>query len=838
MPTAQLLVAVGDTSSSLFTAPTPAGSTYTARSVASGKWERPATDGLGTYVATNDYPDVMVSTDNGATWATTAGPPFVFWLEGEFHGYVQVNANTVTRLHSTDGSSWTTESTTGHPGAYVPVAVVKLGDTYLLCTTTTGSGGQLYSDFIYRAADLDGNWYSTTEALTFPGVAPLLGNSVARYLHFPLVAAPGNDLVLGFADADSNPCWLADPDAAWTAGTGTATGRVLHASWVGDRWVGVGQFMHTDFTKRFHWAESADGKAWTHHHESTLGQWKGYDTMWDGTNLWAAAVPTTTGVTDGAVFKFDTGTDTWSRIDHPATTTGVVGITGWPQPSVFQPRVNALHGHGHIAAARVPLVAGALHGVGHIGAGTPAYKVSANALHGVGHIGAAGPNVTQTINVASFVSGAVMSGPHISQSDVTPDAFTARLLDRDNLTGTGTILTGTYSEQWVDQMDDAGSGRLTLDNDDAQLALVDDNSLVRFEVQGAAALTFIVRERDHVAVAEQEEYAEATMLSGPGHLAILDEAVVYPSRGTGAKPIEDERAFNWAAVAYDDSGWGNALELARQSTGAPDWLDDQGNPWPTDWPDGNAWWIGPTVGTSTDAPSGDNYFRSTFTVDTGCVTIFAAADNLGDVWIDGQKVMDLDTFTETMSLVLDVSNGEHTIAAHIWNAPDDLAPGDNPTGFICSVYPTNGATRKVTVTAGAPLVRTDASWKLCEYPPYPPGMTPGEILTVLMDEASTRDATSLIAGLQLQFDGETDSDGVAWTEVTDYSTRVGNDYLTVLKELAESYIDFEMAPGGLELRAWVRGGRGAASGVSFHEPTDVADPATGNLAVLSHKRVI
>lgn len=447
---------------------------------------------------------------------------------------------------------------------------------------------------------------------------------------------------------------------------------------------------------------------------------------------------------------------------------------------------------------------------------------------------ALGPATPQSLTVGSAVPGSFAPGPQLVTAEgMEPDMFVARLLDRSDMGAAGTVLTGTQRESFLDQQNDAGSGQITLDNDDAQLALIDDNSLIRFEIGGCAALTMIPRSRTRQTVAEQEEYDETTRLEGPGHLALLDEAVVYPSRGLDARPIEDERAFNWAAVPFDDSGWAWASPAGLQRDGLVNWTDDDGVPWPYNWPDGDAEWISPDGTTDTNEP-GDNYFRNTFTT-AGAVTIFAAADNLGDIWVDGQKVMELDTFTQTTSLFLDTSPGEHTIAAHIWNAPDDYPPGDNPTGLLVAVYPTNGATRLI--TSSSPILRSDDSWRMCAYPPYPPGMTPGEILIVLLDEARARDG-SCLEGLTLMFDAEVDSAGTPWAETADYSARVGNDLLTVVKELADQYIDVWMAPGGLELYAWVKGGQGAATAVTFHEPTDDEDPESGNLAALTHKRVV
>jgi len=88
-----------------------------------------------------------------------------------------------------------------------------------------------------------------------------------------------------------------------------------------------------------------------------------------------------------------------------------------------------------------------------------------------------------------------------------------------------------------------------------------------------------------------EGHGEFAEITGPGHLALLDEAVVYPSRGVQAEPVEDDRAFDWAAVLYDDADWGAATDYGAYGT-IIEWDGDDGS-MPVGFPDATAHWIRP-----------------------------------------------------------------------------------------------------------------------------------------------------------------------------------------------------------------------------------------------------
>src|SRR5690606_33167507 len=95
-------------------------------------------------------------------------------------------------------------------------------------------------------------------------------------------------------------------------------------------------------------------------------------------------------------------------------------------------------------------------------------------------------------------------------------------------------------------------------------------------------------------------------------------------------------------------------------------------------------------------------------------------------------------------------------------------PLRNPTAMLLAGFrAANG-----TVAGNTPIVISDDSWSIVEYPPSPPGMTVGRVMRVLIDEAQRRGA---LPGLRINFNDTVDSAGRQWPMVSDISTKVGTD---------------------------------------------------------------
>lgn len=437
------------------------------------------------------------------------------------------------------------------------------------------------------------------------------------------------------------------------------------------------------------------------------------------------------------------------------------------------------------------------------------------------------PGASAAIILAPRLPGAWVRDPMAAPSPLRVTA-----LKRSDPTAIGVVLDQGKDYRWSDQLNEAGAASLVLANDDPDLAGINWDDLILFEVQGYAAFTMMVREMNHVAVTADEERGQLTSISGPGSLALLEGAVVYPSRGVGVWPIEEDRVFSWPAPDYLDWWWEPAtviapdiatMSAAYASYGVTDEMA-------IDFPDPTAmtiWGTGAWIG---GAPDGDVYLRATIDIPIDATyRISWLLDNWGDLYLDGAQISQTtgkETWHQAVKEDVHLSAGQHTIAVRCVNWP---SPGEHNIGaftFALNVLHSDGSLGEV-------VAHSDASWRALSYPAEPPGMTPGEAMEHCFAEARNR---GQLSGLDWTFNAAVDSAGQPWPIVGDIATKVGTDLLTFVKELSNTYIDLAISPAGFTVYAWIRGGRGEDREVSLHRPTDRRDPGTGNLGKLTHKR--
>lgn len=467
-------------------------------------------------------------------------------------------------------------------------------------------------------------------------------------------------------------------------------------------------------------------------------------------------------------------------------------------------------------------------------------------------------------------------------------------------------LPDSFGRQFQDQLNDAGSGTISLLNDDTALPDILIGDLIQFLLYGIVAFTMVVEQIDARIVDPSEESAEFTTISGRGINAVLEWGLVYPSRGPYTLPVEQDRPFNWTSPQYDDSSWAPVKLLARNANNvwAESFQDIFGFPMWADRPDCTGTW----------APPGTVWFRRTFTVPAGINKLHIAfvADNIVTLYLDGQPIGNVETPPPFKSSVVDVdvTAGTHLIAAECvnlaqadasapmppgvevytvvggdtlwgialqfygdgrqwriiydtnqaliesvaiahgrWN-PDDpghwIFPGTaltipgltsdstggriNPGGLICDIWGTDGQSVNL---SSIPILTSDTNWKQVGYLPYPPGMTVGEVILICTQEWFDR-GQDFVPVISCQFNKFVDSNGVPWPLVSDISTKTGTDIFTFMKELSATYIDFYLAPGTLDLFAYIKGTRGQASGVVLQAATG-SNPNSGNLTSYAKK---
>ena len=444
----------------------------------------------------------------------------------------------------------------------------------------------------------------------------------------------------------------------------------------------------------------------------------------------------------------------------------------------------------------------------------------------------------------------VLPGARGAPPGYVPPPFRATLRRRNApATVVAEILDG-FGFQWQDQLNEVGSASFNVANDDPVLGLIGSGDLVLFEVDDAPAFTMLVRELNRTTIAEGEEAAQTTTIAGPSTLAVLDEAIVYPVRPLWCWPIQDDRLFSWPSFDYYDAWWGRPEVMARyipENYGESYWGEDQGEgnwvSWPKDFPDwGATWQWAAGEGTWQYARAGTAYMRMTFGVydpDVTKVEMAVAADNVAHIYFDGQRIGETEWRREETSVwseTIDVTPGLHVVAFEVINNYSTITEqleDLNPAGLLMSIFALGPGEERVY----PPIARSDAfvSWTVLAYPATVPGMTPGEAMLICIREAQGRGA---LAGVSITFSEKLDSAGKPWPLMGEISTRVGNDLLTFFKELANTYIDFAISPGGLVLSAWVKGTRGQDRGIALTAPTDHTDPMSGNLRQLTHRRIV
>jgi hypothetical protein len=393
-----------------------------------------------------------------------------------------------------------------------------------------------------------------------------------------------------------------------------------------------------------------------------------------------------------------------------------------------------------------------------------------------------------------------------------------------------TELTDTFDRSWQEVLSDTGNGELSIMNDDAQLALLPHGALVRFSIDEIVRFTAIVEKKGKAAAAEGAD--QVTKIEGRGLLAEWEDAIVQPYGGAGVQPTSDTRTFNWASPGIDPDGWVNSHNLFPQSE-RDLYASITLRGLPPDWPEEaqDVYWIwGIPWVAMTPHPIGDNYFRSWFTApaDTS-YSFFVAGDNGWELWIDGIFFHDegfpsVSGYAELHRIEVELTAGPHLIAAKATNffgTDDPVINARNYGGLIVAVFNNSGAVfdnlgARVHETAGG------ATWKALPYPDHPTGWPIGRIIRTLLEEAQARGG---LTGWTLGFTDDLDSDGNPWPIALETSFEVGLDMLSMLRQLAETYMEFKCSPTQRKLYAYVDGAAGLHTSVEFQPAVNVMDMA-------------
>lgn len=391
--------------------------------------------------------------------------------------------------------------------------------------------------------------------------------------------------------------------------------------------------------------------------------------------------------------------------------------------------------------------------------------------------------------------------------------ITAELYDATNTTRLAT-LPYAFEHRWQEVLNDCGTWSLALAAADSALSSATYGKVVRFLVDGQPAFAGVIEQRELQIVAQGEEVDQVVTLSGRGLLSLWEDAVVFPKGGVDRKPSSDVRPFNWC---FSENpyllGWPYAYvrhdAIATRIEGDPPLYE----PWypPKGWPSpSSACWLW-TKNYGNTTPSGTCYFIYVYNAPADMdLVIYLAADNRATLYVDGIVVMETEqypafSFEECYRTVVPLSAGYHAIGieAEVYeNNANGLYRG--MVAVSAHSMPTDGV-----VDTGTSVFKSDGTWQCLDYPTQVPGRTAGGAVFELLLEAVARGALS---SWTLSFDSETDSAGEPWPWMLSETFQIGADYLSVLRQLGEAYIDVTVDPVGLQLNAYVRGGSNTSAG--------------------------
>lgn len=407
----------------------------------------------------------------------------------------------------------------------------------------------------------------------------------------------------------------------------------------------------------------------------------------------------------------------------------------------------------------------------------------------------------------------------LSGASATTNEITIKIADSPS--GAGTVIDNAHGYMFQDVLNDTGVGTFLLQNDDAQLSLCAFGSYVQWFVDGEHRFTTIIERTEKAEVAPGEEGSEATQVEGRGLVAEWESATVIPELGFDRQPYGRSRLFGFASPHYDDSSWGYAYQQFRQDdpSPSPDALWGR----PDNAPDPFIWWIwGIPPPAQAPTPPGLNLFRKkVYISEGGTYRLAIAADNQFYFFVDGLKVgieyqgPGLEGWQQLHECNVSISEGWHTFAAEVVNA--EGVPETNNAGFYCFMAT---VWNNVIGLDDTNALESDEDWKALAYPEDIPGFTYGQVIRIILEESA---AASKLSTWTLGFTDTLDSDGTPWPVWPDITVRVGDDLLTMLRQFAESGIDFAVDPSSRRLDAWVKGNKGTASGLTFTTGVDVLE---------------
>ena len=406
--------------------------------------------------------------------------------------------------------------------------------------------------------------------------------------------------------------------------------------------------------------------------------------------------------------------------------------------------------------------------------------------------------------------------------------------------GDATAFAKMAKRGWTDRINEPGGGGCVLDTTDPWAQQIGDDYLVKCYLDDIVDPVFewVIERRLHHTISPDEEVGQLVELSGPGRVEhTLQRALVFPQGGLATAAPIDARAFDWTNYYYYRTLAGGSS--AGSAFGAA--VGEVALAYPPGWPASAAKWIWPS-GFGTNVPVGDVYLRLSYNhSETRGYSLYATANNAFELFVDGQLVLSGDdqqlgkTF-QRAEIVL--GPGWHQLAIRGRN------DAVQPAGVLMAMIRKDAAGNPENVLSAA----TGTHWSASAYPASgAPGMTPGNIMGLLIDEAVAR-GTLKVAGpsgspnlgldtVAMDFTIAADSNGAAWTTSVPVTINVGTDLMAVLQQLSEVAVDWRFtrnAAGEPLLRMFNALGADRAARLVAGSTRDGQAPG-GNLTALDHE---
>ena len=358
--------------------------------------------------------------------------------------------------------------------------------------------------------------------------------------------------------------------------------------------------------------------------------------------------------------------------------------------------------------------------------------------------------------------------------------------------------------QVMEELDRVGKGKVTIPFSARGQNAIQENNYIKVLVDGNVTGGFVVQEKDKKLLNKGEDAQQVITVGGEGPLTWFKNAVVLPEGGLKNGSF-DNRSFNFATARgtwYQSSDWATPVQIYKQNSN----ISHSWRGAPKDFPEKtNAWWIWsvpavivPGPHTSGNMPRGVNHFRREFTTAArGTYTIYIAADDKFEAFVDGQKISDEGGWGETTKITFDLEPGSHTFGARVTNVGALGAATAGPAGLVMAMYANNEDT-----TGPGSLVFSSQSsgWQAATYNKTP-GWTPGDVLNQLLTEAHGR-GVRFPGWLRRTFTATHDSNGVAWDRESDWQFKVGTDtYMSVIERFIDFGINIWIDPDTLDLHA-------------------------------------